>query len=256
MQHSEEIGEIGKAMTKMQGEVTPALKDETGAFSTYSTLKSVITASRKALVDNGLAVVQSPSMDPETGFCVLTTLLIHGESGQWISGSLAMKPEKTGPQAVGATVSYQRRYSLAAFLGIYQEDDDAEAATDTSERPTPPKKATPRAASPRAGAATKTSTSNGNKVVETLVVSVLERETKAGSTVYDIHTKHDEENGMETPVSTFKEAHAEVATECLQKTTPSPVRITYKERAVGTRVYRDVVALESAQPLTVEDIPF
>ena len=37
-------------------------------------------------------------------------------------------PLKTEPQALGSAISYARRYALAAIVGVYQTDDDAEAA--------------------------------------------------------------------------------------------------------------------------------
>jgi len=36
-------------------------------------------------------------------------------------------------QAVGSAISYLRRYSIASFLGISQEDDDGNAATGRQE---------------------------------------------------------------------------------------------------------------------------
>jgi hypothetical protein len=51
------------------------------------------------------------------------------ESGQWISGRYPLKPVKADdPQAMGSAMTYARRYTLAAILGIVTEDDDAEEA--------------------------------------------------------------------------------------------------------------------------------
>ena len=58
---------------------------------------------------------------------IVTTLLMH-ESGQWIESELTMWPKDGTPQAIGSCISYARRYALAAIVGVYQADDDAEGA--------------------------------------------------------------------------------------------------------------------------------
>jgi len=57
--------------------------------------------------------------------------LIH-TSGEWISSTIWMTPKDMTPQSVGSTITYARRYGLAAMVGIYQTDDDAEAAQGRS----------------------------------------------------------------------------------------------------------------------------
>jgi hypothetical protein len=51
---------------------------------------------------------------------------------------------KLDPQGVGSAITYLRRYSLAAFAGIAQEDDDANSASQR--RPAGPDKAALEAA--------------------------------------------------------------------------------------------------------------
>jgi len=60
---------------------------------------------------------------------VVETMLCHS-SGEWIKGKLAMKPVKNDPQGIGSCITYARRYSLAAIVGISPEDDDGEASMD------------------------------------------------------------------------------------------------------------------------------
>mgnify|MGYP002266858878 CR=1 FL=1 len=40
-----------------------------------------------------------------------------------------MKPTKNDPQEIGSSLTYNRRYMLAAILGIAQQDDDGNAAS-------------------------------------------------------------------------------------------------------------------------------
>jgi hypothetical protein len=54
-------------------------------------------------------------------------MLAH-TSGQWIKDTMALTPKDQGPQAMGSCITYGRRYGLAAIVGVYQTDDDGEAA--------------------------------------------------------------------------------------------------------------------------------
>jgi len=59
---------------------------------------------------------------------MLETRLIHS-SGQWIGAAYAL-PNLADSQDMGSAITYARRYSLCAILGIAGEDDeDGEAAT-------------------------------------------------------------------------------------------------------------------------------
>jgi hypothetical protein len=64
------------------------------------------------------------------------TVLMH-ESGEWIKGTISLIPKADDPQSVGSALTYARRYSLSAILGVAsEEDDDANAATQpTTDKP-------------------------------------------------------------------------------------------------------------------------
>lgn len=140
MQTSESINELAAALSKAQGALTGAKKDSSNPFfkSHYADLESVWEACRKALSANGLSVVQTVSDESqhidvpprlaESGRVVVTTMLAHS-SGQWIRDSAAYTPKDEGPQAMGSCITYGRRYGLAAIVGVYQTDDDGEAAS-------------------------------------------------------------------------------------------------------------------------------
>ena len=128
MQTSESINELSAALAKAQGEITGALKDSANPFfkSKYADLASCWDACRVPLAKNGLAVIQVPETT-ENGLTLITTLA-HS-SGQWIRGSLPVKPKDDTPQAMGSALTYARRYALTAFIGIAQVDDDGNAAS-------------------------------------------------------------------------------------------------------------------------------
>lgn len=132
MIHSEQINELAAALAKAQGQIEGAKKDSINPHfrNRYADLASVWDACREALTTNGLSVVQSAE-NCEAGYGV-TTMLLH-TSGQWMRGTLYLKPAKDDPQGAGSALTYARRYALSSMVGIAPEDDDANAA---SEKPT------------------------------------------------------------------------------------------------------------------------
>lgn len=129
-EQSESIKELATALAKAQGKITGALKDSKNPFfkSNYADLASCWDACRDVLSANGLSVAQT--LDRE-GY--LVTTLMHS-SGEWIKGAVKMSPTAETPQAIGSCITYMRRYSLAAIVGIAQIDDDANAASGKDNR--------------------------------------------------------------------------------------------------------------------------
>jgi hypothetical protein len=128
MEMSDHINELATALSTAQAEMDFARKDSANPFfkSSYADLASVWDVCRRVLPKNGLAVSQT--MEPGEGVRVRTTLM-H-TSGQWISGVIVLPPVKNDPQAYGSAVTYGRRYSLSAIVGVIADDDDAESAMD------------------------------------------------------------------------------------------------------------------------------
>lgn len=135
MKCSENIGQLAGALAKAQGEIEAAITDgeakvetKTGRnYSyTYASLAAVWGACRAALSKNELSVFQITECDPEFGVTVITRLA-HS-SGEWIEGSLTMKPVENTPQSIGSCMTYARRYALSAMVGVAPDDDDDGAA--------------------------------------------------------------------------------------------------------------------------------
>lgn len=125
------VGKLTEALSKAQGCLEGAKKDALNPYfkSQYSTLSSVWDACRKPLADNGLAVIQtSELMDAHPDLVCIQTILCH-TSGEWVKSRLAVKPVKSDPQSVGSCITYLRRYSLQAMIGIAPEDDDGNSAS-------------------------------------------------------------------------------------------------------------------------------
>jgi len=129
MNQSEQINELAAALSKAQGTITPALRDSTNPFfkSKYADLSNIWGACKAALAENGLAVLQT--MDCKEDKIFLMTTLAHS-SGQWIRSCLPIMPTKNDAQGIGSAITYMRRYSLAAMVGVTtDEDDDGNAAS-------------------------------------------------------------------------------------------------------------------------------
>lgn len=132
MKTSETTGEISAALAKAQGEYKhPARKHSAqvkgGKIHKYADLTDTIDAVKAALSKNGIALVQAPGFD-ENGRYVIETRLMHS-SGEWIAGAMEM-PEGLSAHALGSALTYNRRYSITAILGIAADDDDDGGAAE------------------------------------------------------------------------------------------------------------------------------
>lgn len=127
MQKSESIQNLAKALCLFHVKVEKIKKDAANPFfkSKYASLSNILDSINLPLSESGLTFSQLP-----TGENGLTTILLHAESGEFILSEYTMKPVKDDPQGRGSVISYQRRYALAAILGLnIDEDDDGNAAT-------------------------------------------------------------------------------------------------------------------------------
>jgi hypothetical protein len=127
-ENSPEIDKIAEALAAAQGEIEAAEKDSLNPHfkSSYADLASVRRASQKPLCRHKLAIVQQVwTFD---GVLTLVTKLIHA-SGQWLRSEYPVEPVQKNPQGTGSALSYARRYSWMAMLGMAADDDDGNAAS-------------------------------------------------------------------------------------------------------------------------------
>lgn len=125
-----QINELAKALSQAQLTIKAAERDMENPFfkSKYASLESVWNACKDPLIQNGLAISQCCFWQEEKLF--VKTILMHS-SGQYVESHYPVFVDKQSPQAYGASLTYARRYSLAAIVGVpfKDEDDDAESAT-------------------------------------------------------------------------------------------------------------------------------
>lgn len=127
MEKSPTILELAKALNTFQAKAKIVKKDGDNPFfkSKYATLEHIIETNKALLGECGLALSQFPHGENE-----LTSILMHN-SGEWIQDTVKMTPKDGTPQALGSAITYMRRYSRTAILGIATDeaDDDANVAT-------------------------------------------------------------------------------------------------------------------------------
>lgn len=136
--HSESINEITAAMVKAQASILPAIKNCKNPFhkNVYADLNACWDACRKALENNNLAVYQL-SYTEDDGKIFLMTMLAHS-SGQWIKSYMPLLLKNPDSQGLGSALTYVKRYSLCALLGICaDEDDDGNSASPMSTNKAP-----------------------------------------------------------------------------------------------------------------------
>jgi hypothetical protein len=128
MKTSESIKNISGAVFNFHKEVSKIPKTDTNPFfkSKYAALPAILDAIREPLQKAGLTIMQFPKDD-----CGLETIIIHPESGEWMSEVYYMKPVKDDPQGRGSLLTYQRRYAIGAILSLnIDEDDDGNKASE------------------------------------------------------------------------------------------------------------------------------
>ena len=146
MRTSDSIDAISAALAKVQGEVANPVFNKTNPHfkSSYADLASVLNAVRPALSKHGIAIMQMTNL--EGAGVVLYTRLTHS-SGQWIE-SVYPVTTSSKHQEIASSLTYAKRLSLSAIVGVAGEDDDDGNAANTvpakAASPTPmPKKAEP-----------------------------------------------------------------------------------------------------------------
>lgn len=128
---SAEIKDISAALSAFQGSIEqPKLEKEVKVKTRtgyeyrfkYADLSACVKAAAPALKEHGLSVSQIISESK------LITLLSH-TSGQWLKSELSLPPQGSDYQAFGSAITYLKRYSYCAILGIVADtDDDANMA--------------------------------------------------------------------------------------------------------------------------------
>jgi ERF superfamily len=132
---SESVAALASALAKAQAELINPEKSVTATIRSgrpgegersfrYAPLASGLDIVRKTLGQHEIAMVQTTTIDKETGVVNLSTMLAHA-SGEWVASDwpVCAIAETVNPQRMGAALTYARRYALFTLVGIAGEDD-------------------------------------------------------------------------------------------------------------------------------------
>ncbi len=109
--------------------------------SGYVPLKEVLAEAKKVCLSNNFIFVQYPIVENDIN--LLRTRLEH-KDGESIESSIKLvSKDENDPQKLGGSLTYMRRYSLTAILGIQEEDDDGAKASGNTLTQSQNKPATP-----------------------------------------------------------------------------------------------------------------
>ena len=93
----------------------------------YANLTDILSVVKPALNKNNFFLTQKILIKDSNE--VLKTEITH-KSGQILESEAPLNvADRNNPQKYGSAITYMRRYSLTALLGIEEEDDDGQKAT-------------------------------------------------------------------------------------------------------------------------------
>ena len=121
-----------KDLLCVQNELQAVVKSSKNPFfkSSYADLNAHIAMVKPLLAKYGFILEQPTTvLNGANGFeNAVISRVIHTETGE-ARESVFLLPANTDMQKLGGAVTYARRYTLSALLGMQAEDDDANKAT-------------------------------------------------------------------------------------------------------------------------------
>lgn len=235
MEHSDSIQNIAAALVAVQKHLRPIKRNADNPFfkSSYTDLAALSETILPLLTAEGIALVQGGDG------AHLDTILVH-TSGEWIRTSLPM-PAETNPQKLGSSITYLRRYALAAIVGAVSEgeDDDGNAASHPTSRLAPasnPPRPSPQSEARPTTAPAVTVPSGGGSPALTLTVDAVA--VSSGEKNGNPWTRYSATFGNGDKASTFDTKHGAML-EAAQKD-GSSVIVTLERRGA----YLNIVNVE------------
>lgn len=137
---SEQLNELATALAKAQAEMPAVPMNAVNPFlkNKYADLAEMIRVASPVLAKHGLSISQQP-VSFEGQLVGVTTTLLH-TSGQWIEDTISLplgdEKGKSLAQVAGSIITYLRRYSYGAIVGLAtDEDTDGNAPSKNHEQP-------------------------------------------------------------------------------------------------------------------------
>lgn len=119
-----------KGLSVKKSSINPHFKNE------YADINEVLATVTKPLNELGVVIIQSPDSFNNLNQNIqgLRTKLYDTESGTYVE-CLTPFINPTDMQKLGGAITYARRYSLIAMLGLEDEDDDGNKASGAKSEP-------------------------------------------------------------------------------------------------------------------------
>jgi hypothetical protein len=127
------LGQLADALAKAQAKMPTIIMDRTVQYKAvsfeYATLSNIIHHTKPVLSEFGLSILQFPTSSGSE--ILVETLLLH-LSGEYVSSVISARCAKPDdPKETGSLITYLRRYSYAAVLGIATDgDSDGEVISE------------------------------------------------------------------------------------------------------------------------------
>jgi len=125
MKQSESITKLLENFTKAQAEFPTLPKDKNGYNYRYTDLDTVISTVRPILAKYNLGFMQALTT-LESGKWAISTRIFNN-AGEWIEDTTTLPDvslaKGNAAQNVGAAITYMKRYTLCAMLGISSDED-------------------------------------------------------------------------------------------------------------------------------------
>ena len=125
MNQSEKLETLLSDLAKAQAEFPTLPKDKNGYNYKYTDLDTVISTLRPILSKHNLGFMQSLTTT-EIGKAAITTRLFN-TAGEWLEDTTPLPDislsKGNAAQNIGAAITYMKRYTLCAFLGVSCDED-------------------------------------------------------------------------------------------------------------------------------------
>lgn len=219
MKQTDSVKTLLESLANAQAEFVTLPKDKNGYNYKYTDLDTVISTVKPVLAKNKLGFMQSLTT-LENGKWAITTRLFSA-SGEWIEDTTPLPDvslaKGNAAQNVGAAITYMKRYTLCAMLGISSDEDPdgkPDGNIDFNRRAQEQKKASSKPAfTPKGGESTEAEQAEIKNLLDT---------TKDGKPIF---TREDAVNFSKMRKDkTAQEVIALIKTELQKRLVPAPVQ--------------------------------
>ena len=125
MKQSESIKSLLEGLVKAQAEFTTLPKDKSGYGYKYTDLDTVISTVKPILAKYNIGFMQM--LSTLEGNVKAITTRVFNSAGEWIEDTTPLPDvamaKTNAAQNLGAAITYMKRYTLCAMLGISSDED-------------------------------------------------------------------------------------------------------------------------------------